>query len=504
VTDSSKKFLFVSPCSDKQNFYRSLMAPALGCLRLVGFMKGRGYFAEYYDPNVRNVSDTVPTFEEKLAEHEWDFIGFSLLEETLENDLKNIHLAHMIQPNAKLIAGGIEAQFNYQTVLDKSPCEIVITGEGEIPMLMLAEGQPIGDIPGIIFKNNAKALSQELFDEATGAIDWESINYEDYWDFYSGLYGDNMQAENNEEIHTVRLFSRNRCPIACKFCSSTGQLTLATGGNVPVISASHDTLLSVVDRIVESHPRVSTIYLTDDDFCINKRDVMRFCEKVIERGYDDLKFMCFARATDITEELLDWMYRANFRRLNIGVESYSQRILDEMNKRCRVDQIHNALALVKKSGIKAFTNIIMTTPETRIEDIDVTVTEALKYVTQDFCDGSAILAIRPLGGTEFANMHWDYNSYMRHVEEIDGRSLGDKSFYLKKDDFIWSYDPIVREIQERYNEGLGAVLDKHAEDQNLVHQTSRRIVAVKLGYMKQLVEEAKERHGLNTTIAAAE
>lgn len=478
------------------------MAPALGCLRLTGFMNRRGHYAEYYDPNARNVHESMPTLEEKLAERAWDFIGFSLLEETLENDLRNIHLAHMICPSARLIAGGIEAQFNYQTVLDKTPCEIVVIGEGEIPVLALADGKPLEKIPGIVFKSNAVALDQETFDEATGAIDWESIPYEHYWDFYSNLYGANMTAQNNEEIHTVRLFSRNRCPIACKFCSSTNQLTWGAGENVPVISATHETILSVIDRIVESHPRVTTIYFTDDDFCINKRDVIRFCEKAIARNYGNLKFMCFARATDLTEELLDWMHRANFRRLIIGVESFSQHVLDEMNKRCRVDQIHNAMALVRKSGIKAFTNFIMVTPESRLQDVEVTVTQALRYLAEDFCDGSAILSIRPLRGSEFAEMYWDYHSYVKYVDEANGRPLGKRAFHLRKDDFIWANDPIVREVQALYSQGIGAVLDRHATDQKLFHQTSDRIVTAKLEFMKKLIDEAKERHNIRSVIAA--
>jgi radical SAM superfamily enzyme YgiQ (UPF0313 family) len=504
MRNDPKNILFVSPCSNKDNFYRSLMAPALGCLRLTGFLNGRGHNAEYYDPNVRNVRDDVPTLEEKFAEKDWDFIGFSLLEETLQNDLRNIHLAHIVCPSARLIAGGIEAQFNYQNVLDKSPCEIVIAGEGEIPMLMLAEGKSIDTIPGVVFKSRAKPLDQETFDEATGSIAFEDIDYEKYWDFYVDLYGESKTFENDEEIHTVRLFSRNRCPIACKFCSSTNQLTWGSGETVPVISASHETLLSVVDRIIVSHPRVKTIYLTDDDFCINKRDVMRFCEKVIARNYENLTFMCFARATDITEEMLGWMYKANFRRLNIGVESFSPNVLDEMNKRCRVDQIYNALDLVKKSGIKGMFSMILTSPESKIDDVEVTVDEALKFVTQDFCDGGAILAIRPYGGTEFSHMYCDHKSEVLRIDETHGHDLGKNGFYLQRDDFIWAKDPIVRELQASYSEGLDYVLSEHAKEQNLAHKTSSNIVVAQLNFMKRLINKARECHGLYLDPAAAE
>jgi len=327
------KILLVSPCSDEGIFDRSFMAPPLGVLRLAGFLNGRGHVAEFFDPNIHRVSQPRTTLEEKLQEKDWDIIGFSLLDETLVKDLENIHLASRMVPGAQLVAGGIEAQFNYQTVLDKSPCNIVVLGEGEIPILMMANGEPLHEIPGIVYKNNAVPLSAELFNEATDAIHWEDIPYERYWDFYVQKYGGSMTVENEREVHTVRVFSRNRCPIACKFCSSTNQLTWGADAKVPVISATGEMLISVIDRIVEAHPRVKTIYLTDDDFCINKRDVIRFCQRVVERNYQDLSFLCFARVTDLNDELLGWMKKANFRRLNIGVDSFSDDVLVEMGKR---------------------------------------------------------------------------------------------------------------------------------------------------------------------------
>ena len=55
-----------------------------------------------------------------LSVKDWDIIGFSILEETLISDIKNMQIAEKTNPNALMIAGGIEAQFNYQTILDKS------------------------------------------------------------------------------------------------------------------------------------------------------------------------------------------------------------------------------------------------------------------------------------------------------------------------------------------------------------------------------------------------
>ncbi|SVD93456.1 uncharacterized protein METZ01_LOCUS446310, partial [marine metagenome] len=187
---ASKRILLISPDSGTFSAERQYFAPPLGVMRLAGYLNAHGHRAEYYDPNLFTCTGSGPSLEDKLREDNWDFIGFSVLDETLVQDIENIYLARSTNPDSLIVAGGIEAQFNYQTLLDKAPCRIVVLGEGELPMRMLADGEPWENIPGIVIKNMAVALSQEIFNEATMAIPWEDINYEDYWDVYVKLYED--------------------------------------------------------------------------------------------------------------------------------------------------------------------------------------------------------------------------------------------------------------------------------------------------------------------------
>lgn len=475
--------LLVSPTSEAGIFNQAFMSPALGPMRIAGFLRAKGFTAEYYDPNLVFSTGDGSSLKEKILEREWDIIGFSVLEETLINDLRNMHMVRELRPNALIVAGGMEAQFNYQTILDKSPCQIVILGEGEIPMLMIAQGKPYHKIPGIVFRNKAVPLSAEVFNEASAAVEWENVPYEKYWDFYVRKYGETITPQSEQEIHTVRIFSRNRCPIGCKYCSSTFQLTQASGLKVPVISASSDTVLSLVDRIVAAHPRVRTIYLTDDDFCINKLDVIRFCKKVVERNYQNLSFLCFARATDIAEDMLEWMKRANFRRINVGVESFSEKVLEEVGKRCRIDQVHRGLQLAKKVGVKVYMNIILVTPESTLDDIDITATEAMRYLEDGFYDVGVITAIRPLKGTVF---HEDYCDYLSEVKRIEGTD-----HKIKVDEMIWATDPLVRQVQKIYHANIKNGIEAYVQRKGIRHATNTRTAIASLTYMKRLIEMAR-------------
>lgn len=483
------KVLLVSPQSRKEDAERSFMAPALGIIRLAGYLGQRGHDVEAYDPNLHMLTGIGPSIASKISESQWDFIGFSVLEETLIADIENMYLAKKLCPQATLVAGGIEAQFNYQTILDKTPCNIVILSEGEIPLRMLCEGAPLNTIPGIVFKNDAVALNQEEFNEATNSIDWEKNTYEDYWDYYLSKYGDTLTPDNLQEIHTIRVFSRNRCPIGCKFCSSTNQITWATGTNVKVISATEDNLIHTIRRIKEAHPRVKTIYITDDDFCIAHASAIKFCQKVVEEDFGDLTFMCFARAADLTEEMCHWLKRANFRRLNIGIESFSEKVLEEMGKLSDVQKNHDCLAMLKRHGIRAFTNIILITPRTTIKDLEETVEAALVYANDDFYHAGVTLAVKPLKGTEFFERNTDFLS---EVEKIPSANQ-----YVKRDDMILAEDPQVRWIQLRYWNTIDDVVSREMRKNNIPHAVQSNLATIKLSYVQQLVEEVKQQTSLN-------
>lgn len=483
TSTKQKKILFVSPFSGKFAALSQFHAPPLGVMRVASYLKKNGHYAEYFDPNLHACNNKGPGLEQILENTDWDIIGFSLLDETLLEDIKNIYLAKKIRPNALLVAGGVEAQFNYQQILDKTPCKIVILGEGEVPMLMIANEHHYNEIPGIVVKNPAKALSQELFNEATDSIPWEKINYEDYWAVYKEMYGDEWNKEIEDSVNTVRVFSRNRCPIGCKYCSSTFQLTLASEGKVPVISQTEESLIHVIKRIKDSHKDVRMIYLTDDDFIINKRSVIRFCKLVVENKLNDLKYMAFSRITDLNEEVIQWLKKANFVKLNIGVESFSQTVLQEVGKRCPVEEIEPVLSLLKKYDIRPFMNIILTTPESKLEDVELTVEKTLEYIKDPFYMAGIIIGIQPLKGTIFFEEYTNFKSYIADIEN--------SPFKIRRDDYIWANDLRVRKLQEIYLDTQAEFIKNYIKSNNIRHPNQAVLAPAHLLLVKQIIEKLK-------------
>ena len=158
-----KRILLVTPTSPHDVGITKWLSANLGIERIAGYLRHHGHYTRTFDTNIHKAVKSAVSLQSELESMPWDIIGFSVMEETLVDDIANMLLTKKICPKALIVAGGHTAQFDYQTLLDKSPARIVVLGEGEIPLLKLANGESFENIPGIVIKNSAVALTQEQF-----------------------------------------------------------------------------------------------------------------------------------------------------------------------------------------------------------------------------------------------------------------------------------------------------------------------------------------------------
>jgi radical SAM superfamily enzyme YgiQ (UPF0313 family) len=130
-----------------------------------------------------------------------------------------------------------------------------------------------------------------------------------------------------------------------------------------------------------------SVAIMDDNFmCFSKmttgRDRLRILFGLL--GELNIEWGCLARADDLQdEELLQEMKFAGCRYVDIGVESFDQKILDYVNKGSRAGDVFNAIFLLKKVGIEPKLNILLgCSPNQTEEDIEWTI-EVLKILKPD-------------------------------------------------------------------------------------------------------------------------
>ena len=453
--------------------------PPLGLWRIGGYLQKYNYAkVEIWDGYV----DTEEELVSKLKEKYFDIIGFSITHQTLENDIYFMHACKKYSPNSKLIIGGDEATFNYVKVMDISPVDYTILGEGEKPMgemcLKIKKGSyDFKDVPGLIYRNNGEykrsgpnyAMDHKMFSDTTVHIDWQSIPYERYWDQIESFY----EKPDLNETRTVRVFTTNYCPFDCVFCSSTNFLNAAGGTKdkkrAKVAGLTPEEIIEMLKEVIKSHPTTRNIFINDDDFVLQATRVQKFCDLVCEAKEKNilpeyLTFMCLSRIDDIKEDTLSKMSAANFKMVGYGVESFSQNMLDDLNKRIKVEQIEKTVTKTLEYGIKPYMNIIIMPPTAKLTDVFLTIERCLDFIEKGF-----EVAVEPY----FIPMAGAVATHQGFEKLTDNIPIDGTDKVLVQETVILPSDLEVKKLALGFKNHYYECLDKITKKYNLGHTPAR-------------------------------
>jgi anaerobic magnesium-protoporphyrin IX monomethyl ester cyclase len=402
----------------------TFLAPPLGVWRLCGVLCTAGHAAEVFDPNC---CDGAPedALRAVLAQQRFDLVGVSTTGMTLRYDLALAHVAKRAQPDALLVAGGMEATFDPGTLFALAPIDLVVLGEGEFPVLelldALAEGRSVADIrgtasfrDGAVRRTSRTALSREELRDATYCTPYEDMPYERYWRRLEKSYRvRELPVKAHREAHlaeirSVRLNTLNYCPMNCSFCSSTNFLHEAQGGDTAKVGRlTADECLVMLERIVAAHPDVRTIIFQDDIFVFTSdKRIVPLCEKIVaaKRAGDlpeDLQFISTNRIDSMSRERLAAMRAAGFRVLGFGIESFAKGILEEFNKARIHPHIETNLRLALEAGVTPFLDMILTSPRCTLGDLAENIRQAYRWIHAG-CEVGMYPYVIPFSGAAMA------------------------------------------------------------------------------------------------------
>ncbi len=107
---------------------------------------------------------------------------------------------------------------------------------------------------------------------------------------------------------------------------------------------------------------IDVVVTWDDLIMANPKWFMTLCDALAESSLGIKIFSSGGKANLITEEMAKKMARANFFRISYGIESGSQKILDEMQKSATVEDNRRAIEVTTKAGIFVHINIVLGMP----------------------------------------------------------------------------------------------------------------------------------------------
>jgi len=232
------------------------------------------------------------------------------------------------------------------------------------------------------------------------------------------------------------------CPFQCSYCCNHVLRKLASGRYVRL--RSPDNILEEIREIVANHSTVKEIYLEVESIGIDKNFVVELCSK-LERFNSNLDTPLFFGANVRLTPNIDFesifvsFKKANFRYVNIGVESGSERVRRQILRRNYTNQdIINAVVTARKYGLKIqFYNLIGIPGET-IKDFKETIKINRKCLPERYFIGIFF----PYPGTDLYSLskNWGLIKEPLDIEMERNKAVLDLPGFNKKQiqkNYIW-------------------------------------------------------------------
>jgi radical SAM superfamily enzyme YgiQ (UPF0313 family) len=297
--------------------------------------------------------------ERELLKIRPDIIGISQWTHNRHQSMQLADTCRRLFPDCTIIMGGGHATFCYQDLLaEGSAVDIVVLGEGEQTLLelaaRLADHSDWRDIHGLAFRRDGALVTtgpQKLL------ADLDQLPQPArYLDRSIGI---------DRELQPEFIVTARGCPSACHFCSSPA----FWGRKVRFRSPE-----AIVEEILYIRQKFGLIYFSirDDTFTADRTRALEFCRRLIQLKAGIL-WNCQSRVTSVDEELLVMMKAAGCECIQLGVESGSTKILQQLGKNITPAQIMKAGTLIREVGINLSIYLISDVDGESAEDLNKTV-----------------------------------------------------------------------------------------------------------------------------------
>lgn len=252
--------------------------------------------------------------------------------------------------------------------------DLVCRGEGESFMVdlagRLANGRGYLDIPNGGYLREGRLVLNDL---APLVPDLDALPFVDFTfeDEYSADAEGAVRPNADMTTATSVLFSGSRgCAFACHYCSNARLKSLYDGKGRYNRKMSVPKFVASAKRCREIFPRAKYIYFTDEDFFARPLAEFReFAETYPEEV--GLPFECMASPQQISEEKMALLVRAGLWRVDVGVESGSDRIKKEVFNRLGTNDVvlRAAAAVNRFPQVVAYYFFIIGNPYEDREDL---------------------------------------------------------------------------------------------------------------------------------------
>lgn len=320
---------------------------------------------------------------------------------------------------AFVVTGGPHATVSPESLAACS--DAIVIGEGERAMLEIVErfrDRALAEVEGIWFRDRDGEMVRTPARRTYAELDALPFPALDLLDMGAYLARWHYLDCVDVGLRGTNLVGSRGCPFQCSYCQPCLKLLFGS-------ATRHRSPENVVEELrrLRSRYGITSFFFHDDTLTADRRRVLALCE-AIRRADLDIAWGCNSRVDTLDRETMKAMQAAGLRKLHVGAESGSQRILDEVyGKAIRVEQVRELTATAAELGVHCLAFFILGAPGETREELRQTIDLACSLPADEATfsilaplPGSAIrerLARDP--GCALSDDPADYNYYSRRA-----------------------------------------------------------------------------------------
>jgi radical SAM superfamily enzyme YgiQ (UPF0313 family) len=364
------KIVFIEPKAPNLHIFSRFPLPRLGPLILGTMMKNRGWDVEIFVEEMREIDfDIIESA---------DLVGISTITSTAP---RAYAIADRVRgKGVPVIMGGPHVTFMAEEALQHA--DFVIRGEGEQTLMAFInaweKGEGFADIPNLSYRDGHTVIHNPLRPFVKNLDQIPSPDLSLLKSSRKGISG----------LSSIPVQTSRGCPFDCSFCSVTGMF----GKKYRFRSTEN-----IIQELRRYDNRKNVIFFYDDNFTADRRRAKELLEAMIRERFK-FKWTTQVRA-DVAKdlELVRLMKKSGCHTLYIGFESVNPESLKAMKKRQTVQEIAEAIKVLRRHRIGIHGMFVYGFDE----DDWKTVKQTVKFAKRSRLNSTQFLILTPLPGSEF-------------------------------------------------------------------------------------------------------
>jgi len=358
------KLLFVNTCLRPHGFTKKL---PVGLASVMTYFHENGYEFTLLDTDINEYDDEY--VENYIKNNYFDIILTGSIVTHYKWMKWFVNMTKKHQPNSKTVVGNSVAGSIPELFLQKTKCDVVVIGEGEISGYEAVEairlGKDLREVKGIAFRDNQGNIIENEARKAAQINDFPFIN----WDFFDVerymkkpmVNLDRGMSTGNPE-RSLPVITARGCAFKCTFCHYVFW-------NDPYRNRSPKSIVAEIKHLIEKY-NVNCIEFWDDLSFASAHQVEKLCDAIIESGLKfkwdaSIRVDLFSRAGLSFEDSLrvaKKMKQSGCFLCGFGLESGSQEILEMMNKKIEIDAFLTTVYILQEADIIAEVSLVFGYP----------------------------------------------------------------------------------------------------------------------------------------------